>query len=227
MKTRLLLIGCMVSAALLISQPAPREHVGPMPDGGFLLSSGWRIKAAGTQIPVDTFPMATAVTPDKKLLLVLNGGYNPPSISVIDIAGAKGVSRAPVPDGWLVIPHAGAGGITAADVTRLIQQGIAQAQQTRAATLPALRGKNKQSHTRQRNPHSRNFLSRDLLLLHRRRDQQYQDRAHPNQQRRMRHAGQAQASDKCNLISGVEECQRPQQRQIFPHRILCRCAWLL
>ncbi len=91
----------MLGAALLISQPAPREQVGPMPDGGFLLSSGWRIKAAGTQIPVDTFPMATAITPDKKFLLVLNGGYNPPSISVIDIAAAKEVSRSPVPDGWL------------------------------------------------------------------------------------------------------------------------------
>jgi YVTN family beta-propeller protein len=91
----------MLAAALLISQPSPREQVGPMPDGGFLLSSGWRIKAAGTQIPVDTFPMATAITPDKKLLLVLNGGYNPPSVSVIDIAGAKELSRAQVPDGWL------------------------------------------------------------------------------------------------------------------------------
>ena len=80
-----------------------------MPDGGFLLSSGWRIKAAGTQIPVDTFPMATAITPDKKLLLVLNGGYNPPSISVIDIASAKEVSRAPVPDGWLGLTMTKAG----------------------------------------------------------------------------------------------------------------------
>jgi YVTN family beta-propeller protein len=99
----------MLAAALLISQPSPREEVGLMPDGGFLLSSGWRIKAAGTQIPVDTFPMATAVTPDKKLLLVLNGGYNPPSISVIDIAGAKELSRAPVPDGWLGLTISKAG----------------------------------------------------------------------------------------------------------------------
>ena len=72
-----------------------------MPDGSFLLSSGWRIKAAGTQIPVDTFPMAAAVTPDKKFLLVLNGGYNPPSISVIDIASGKEQGRAPCPTaGW-------------------------------------------------------------------------------------------------------------------------------
>ena len=109
MKTRLALIATMLAGALLISQPSPREQVGPMPDGGFLLSSGWRIKAAGTQIPVDTFPMATAVTPDKKLLLVLNGGYNPPSVSVIDIAGAKEISRATVPDGWLGLTMTKAG----------------------------------------------------------------------------------------------------------------------
>ena len=88
-------------ALLLVSQPSVREEVGMMADGGFLLSSGWRIKAAGTQIPVETFPMATVLTPDKKLLLVLNGGYNPPSLSVIDIASAKELSRTPVPDGWL------------------------------------------------------------------------------------------------------------------------------
>jgi YVTN family beta-propeller protein len=91
----------VLAATFLLSQPAPREQPGPTPDGGFLLSSGWRIKPAGTQIPVDTFPMATAITPDKKLLLVLNGGYNPPSVSVVDIASAKELSRAPVPDGWL------------------------------------------------------------------------------------------------------------------------------
>jgi YVTN family beta-propeller protein len=100
MKTRLAPIAVML-AAMSMSQPPPREQVGPLPDGGFLLSSGWRIKAAGTLIPVDTFPMASAITPDKKFLLVLNGGYNPPSISVIDIAGAKELSRAPVPDAWL------------------------------------------------------------------------------------------------------------------------------
>jgi YVTN family beta-propeller protein len=107
MKKRALLI--FLAAVALLSQPVPREQVGIQPDGSFLLSSGWRIKAAGTQIPVDTFPMAAAVTPDKKFLLVLNGGFNPPSISVIDIATNKAVSRTPVPDGWLglVITKAG------------------------------------------------------------------------------------------------------------------------
>ena len=65
-------------AAVLASQPEPREQVGPLPDGGFLLNSGWRLEPAGKQIPLDTLPMASAVSPDGKYLLVLNGGYKPP-----------------------------------------------------------------------------------------------------------------------------------------------------
>jgi DNA-binding beta-propeller fold protein YncE len=99
----------ITSVGFLVSQPALREQVGALPDGSFLLSSGWRVKAEGIQIPVDTFPMAAAVTPDKKYLLVLNGGYNPPSISVIDIAVGKELSRAAVPDGWLGLTIAKAG----------------------------------------------------------------------------------------------------------------------
>ncbi len=110
MKTRTIaIIGALAAGAILVSQTAVRERVGQMADGGFLLSSGWRIKPAGAQIPVDTFPMSTAITPDKKFLLVLNGGYNPPSVSVIDIAAGKELSRSPVPDGWLGLTMTKAG----------------------------------------------------------------------------------------------------------------------
>jgi DNA-binding beta-propeller fold protein YncE len=84
-----------------ISQNAPPEHVGRLPDGGFLLNSGWTIRPAGEQVPVDTLPMSTAVSNDGKYLLVLNGGYNPPSISVIDIAQKHEIGRTPLPDCWL------------------------------------------------------------------------------------------------------------------------------
>ena len=99
----------LLATTALLSQQSSREQVGPLPDGGFLLSSGWRIKPAGTQIPVGTFPMAAAITPDKKFLLVLNGGFDPPSISVIDIASAKEVGRAAVPDAWLGLAISKAG----------------------------------------------------------------------------------------------------------------------
>src|SRR5215468_6742054 len=88
-------------AALVLSQPEPREQVGPLPGGAFLLNSGWRLQPAGKQIPLDTFPMATALSPDGRYLLVLNGGYRPPSISVIDTTTATVTGSTPVADGWL------------------------------------------------------------------------------------------------------------------------------
>jgi YVTN family beta-propeller protein len=45
--------------------------------------------------------MSTALSPDGKYLLVLNGGYKPPSISVIELATTRELGRMPVPDGWL------------------------------------------------------------------------------------------------------------------------------
>jgi DNA-binding beta-propeller fold protein YncE len=76
-------------------------HVGPLPDGRFLLNSGWVLQPTGDEVPVDTFPMSTAVSPSGRYLLVLNGGYNPPTISVIDIAGKRETARVSIPDGWL------------------------------------------------------------------------------------------------------------------------------
>jgi YVTN family beta-propeller protein len=101
-----LLLALFTAGALLVSQPAPREQVGPLPAGGYLLNSGWRIQPAGRQLPLDTFPMATALAPDGKHVVVLNGGYRPPSLSVVDIASEQEVSRTPVPDGWLGLAFA-------------------------------------------------------------------------------------------------------------------------
>src|SRR5580700_6238353 len=96
-----LCIALLLAVAVLCSQPAPREQVGPLPGGGFLLNSGWRLDPAGKQIPLDTFPMSTALSPDGRYLLVLNGGYLPPTISVLDAATGAEKSRVRVPDAWL------------------------------------------------------------------------------------------------------------------------------
>lgn len=88
-------------AGLSSSQPRPREQVGILPDGGFLLNSGWRVKPAGTQIPLDTLPMSSVLSNDGRFLLVLNGGYKPPSISVLDTRNGNEIGRTPVPDAWL------------------------------------------------------------------------------------------------------------------------------
>ena len=90
-----------VLAALLTSQPSPRTLPGPQSDGTTLLISGWKIRPAGTQIAVDTLPMSTALSRDGRYLLVLNGGYNPPSISVIDTTINTELSRTRLADAWL------------------------------------------------------------------------------------------------------------------------------
>ncbi len=87
--------------ALLSSQTAPREQVGPLSTGGFLLNSGWRLQPVGKQIALDTLPMSSVLSPDGKYMLVLNCGYKPPSISVIELATGAVTGSAPVPDAWL------------------------------------------------------------------------------------------------------------------------------
>ncbi|MEO7144157.1 MAG: YncE family protein, partial [Bryobacteraceae bacterium] len=94
-------IAVAVTAALLSSQPAAREQVGPRPDGSFLLNSGWSLRPAGKQVALDTFPMSSALSKDGKYLVVMNAGYMPPSLSVLDVASEKEIARVPVPDAWL------------------------------------------------------------------------------------------------------------------------------
>src|ERR1700722_3685844 len=101
MRSYFFLAALLAAAAMVCSQPAPREQVGPLPGGGFLLNSGWRLAPAGKQVPLDTFPMSTALSPDGRYLLVLNGGYNPPTVSVLETATGRETSRVPVADGWL------------------------------------------------------------------------------------------------------------------------------
>ena len=101
MKKWLYFFGLILLAAVVVSQPEPREQVGPVSGGGYLLNSGWRLEPAGRQIPLDTLPMASALSPDGKYLLVLNGGYNPPSVSVIETASGRVTGTTPVDDGWL------------------------------------------------------------------------------------------------------------------------------
>lgn len=87
-------------AYLLASQPAPPVRVGPFP-GGVLLPNGWSLRPAGRQLNLDTFPMSTAVTPDGRFLLVLHGGYNPPSVTVVDPKTEQVVHQLRLPDAWL------------------------------------------------------------------------------------------------------------------------------
>lgn len=91
----------LIGVCAIFSQPESMKRVGPQADGSVLLPTGWQIRPAGTQIETDTFPMASAISPDKRYMAVLHGGYNPPSVAILDPATMKQISRVELPDAWL------------------------------------------------------------------------------------------------------------------------------
>jgi YVTN family beta-propeller protein len=100
-RQRFAVVFVVICAGVLCSQPSWQERVGKQADGSFLLSNGWKLNPVGTQVALDTLPMSSALSKDGKFLLVLNGGYKPPSISVLTVDSPHEVSRVPVADAWL------------------------------------------------------------------------------------------------------------------------------
>jgi DNA-binding beta-propeller fold protein YncE len=93
--------GALLAAALLLSQPEVRQVAGALSGGRFLIPNGQIVQPVGRQIPLDTFPMAAVMTPDKRHLLILHGGYNKPSVAVFNAATMTELSRVPFDDAWL------------------------------------------------------------------------------------------------------------------------------
>lgn len=107
MKKAIIAFALLAPAALLLtSQQAPPERPGLLPDGRFLLHTGWVMEPAGRQIPLSTFPMASAVSPDGKYVVILEGGYRKPSVSVFTRDAFTPVSSLPLDDAWLGIVFA-------------------------------------------------------------------------------------------------------------------------
>jgi DNA-binding beta-propeller fold protein YncE len=96
----------LVAVLGVYSQPEGIRQVGPQADGSVLLPTGWRIRPAGTQIQTDTFPMASVLSPDKKFLAILYGGYNPPSVELRDPQSLRVISRLELSDAWLGLAFA-------------------------------------------------------------------------------------------------------------------------
>jgi len=106
-----LVVTALAAAGLLISQPEPQERVGRRPDGSFLLNSGAILQPAGRQVPLSTFPMASALSPDGKYLVILQGGYLPPSITLRNPETLAELHQITLPDAWLGLAFAPAGNV--------------------------------------------------------------------------------------------------------------------
>ncbi len=93
----------IVLAALAAISEMPPTKVGKMPDGSSLLTTGWRVAPEGIQIPLDrdTYPMNMVWHPDGKNLFIVNSGYRPPSVMIVDTSDFKTALRVAQPDAWL------------------------------------------------------------------------------------------------------------------------------
>ncbi len=96
----------LIAASLLGALTGPQatdaqSRPGRQSDASVVLPNGQRITPAGTQIVVSSMPLAAELSPDGRYLLVLQAGYETPSVSVIDTASGKPVHRVELPDAWL------------------------------------------------------------------------------------------------------------------------------
>jgi DNA-binding beta-propeller fold protein YncE len=90
-------------------QTPKRAQVGPVPDGSFLLNTGWSLHPAGKTIPLSTLPMSTATSPDGRRMAVLNGGYLPASVDYLDMETTSKTASVSITDGWRGLAFSEAG----------------------------------------------------------------------------------------------------------------------
>jgi DNA-binding beta-propeller fold protein YncE len=108
-RTLLIAVAVMAAAVAIFSQRTRTQSVGPTPDGGFMLNTGWRIRPAGKSIPLSTLPMSQVLSPDGRMLAILNGGYMPASVSLVDVETSREAARASIGDGWRGLAFSSAG----------------------------------------------------------------------------------------------------------------------
>jgi DNA-binding beta-propeller fold protein YncE len=111
MKQFLAVAFLLAAAAALLSQPEGPVRPGPQPDGSSLLVSGARLTPAGRQIPLETMPMASLLSPDGQYLVVMQAGYLPPKVSTLNAKTLEPVDSLPVPDAWLGMAFAPGSGL--------------------------------------------------------------------------------------------------------------------
>ena len=90
-----------LAAIVTVALAAELFSQAPAPGGGVPLENGWRLRPAGRQVLLGPLPLATALSRDGKFLLALASGNSSPSLSVLDAATERELSRTPVADAWL------------------------------------------------------------------------------------------------------------------------------
>src|SRR5882762_4798428 len=82
-----------------VNAPEVRQRPGLHP-GENLLFNGWGLTPAGRHVPVSDLPLKMLVTPDKKSLLAVHGGFNRHGVTLVAIAEQKESQFLPLAKAW-------------------------------------------------------------------------------------------------------------------------------
>ena len=91
----------LVAAGMLAADLSAQPKVGRQTDASVILPTGQRITPSGTQVVVNSMPIAAEASADGKHLLVLQTGYETPSVSVLDTLDKSLGDEVELPDAWL------------------------------------------------------------------------------------------------------------------------------
>lgn len=97
----LLAFGTFSAVSVARQEPLPPAVPGPLGHGTTLLPSGWKIQAAGQQLPIGDLPLAMTLSPDGHSLIVTNDGYQKPTLRVVNLDHRDVGTVVSVDDAWL------------------------------------------------------------------------------------------------------------------------------
>lgn len=82
-----------------VNSPEVRLRSGLKPNQN-LLFNGWGVTPAGTQVLVSDLALKLVVSPDKKWLVGVHGGFTRHGVTILDIANRKEVQFLPLAESW-------------------------------------------------------------------------------------------------------------------------------
>jgi len=82
-----------------VNSPAVRERTGLTP-GANLLFNGWGVTPAGQHVPISDMALKMIVSPDKKMLVAVSGGFNNTGLTLFDLATQKVAQFLPLKESW-------------------------------------------------------------------------------------------------------------------------------
>ena len=95
----ILLAGILLPEAL--ATPQTDKRPGPLGEGVTLLPNGWRIAPAGSHLDAGDLPLAMALHPDGRHLVITNNGWSKPSLRVVDIERRQVIQKLALDHAWL------------------------------------------------------------------------------------------------------------------------------